>query len=626
MHVSCLLIIAATTPCKLQLAGAIYARSHDDDKNALKSFSCPASSRHLEILDELPNGGGFKARFGKAVHQNVPDGCVLREDEDGTQEPMSFLQMGAAGEFRKLQKRIFKALWKDEPAREQVPLIPYPKSVKEVSTSYPFVLASRTVVRLGAGLEDDDQAVMTLRQHIANVTGQIAENTEPESIISLELVDSYGADHESYKLTVGKTIELRAPARAGLFYGMQTLQQLISAATLDTHVRPGLIPGMVIDDAPAFKWRGLHLDVSRHFFPAEDVKKLLSTMAMFKLNRFHWHLTDDQGWRLPVPGYPELVRKGAGPRYTRDKLIDKGEGFEGSYTEQEIHDVVKFAKSKHIAVIPEVDVPGHCAAAISAYPELGNMDFAPPSGPQHEFGVHHWTLAPTNKSAAFLEAVFKQVVKLFPESKYIHLGGDEAPQDQWQRTSHEAKRLWEKFEGTNPQSYFNQKVSEIIHSHGRRMAGWDEVQSTSGLPRDVLIFAWRGENEIRKALRKGRHVVNAECGHLYLDHIQGPEESEPLAIAGPLTTVKDVYMYNPLPAWVQESQKHLVVGGQAQLWSEYFPTWAQVEYMAWPRAMALAERLWTPAEQASFPEFNARLRKRIDDLRRWGVNYHPLQY
>jgi len=380
---------------------------------------------------------------------------------------------------------------------------------------------------------------------------------------------------------------------------------------------------MVIEDAPSFKWRGLHLDVSRHFFSANDVKKLLSTMAMFKLNRFHWHLTDDQGWRIPVPEYPELTRKGAGPRYKGKVVIDSGESFEGFYTEDDIRDVLAFARAKHIIVIPAVELVGHVAAAVASYPWIGNKDFEPPSGPQHDFGVHHWTLAPTKKASDFVEAVIKQVARLFPDAPYIHLGGDEAPQDQWLRSSAEARKEWEPFEGSNPQSYFNHRVNEIIQATGKKMAGWDEVQSMSGLPTDALIFAWRGENELRKAIRSGRQAINAENGHLYLDHYQGRESEEPKAIGGPLTTVRDVYLYEPLPAWVHESERHLVLGGQAQLWSEYFPNWQQVEYMAWPRAIALAERLWTPHEEASFPDFKCRLKKREIDLKRWGTRYHP---
>jgi len=328
---------------------------------------------------------------------------------------------------------------------------------------------------------------------------------------------------------------------------------------------------------------------------------------------------------LPVKGYPELTRKGAGPRYKGSSLMSSGQGIEGSYTEEDIADVLAFAKARHINVIPEVDVPGHVAAAIAAYPELGNAGFKPPAGPQHEYGVHQWTLAPTKASSAFLETVYSEVARLFPDSEYIHVGGDEAPEDQWRQSSAEARKHWEQFEGSNAQSFFNHKVGEIIRSKGKKMAGWDEMQSMEGLPKDAVIFAWRGENELRKAVQNGRPAVNAENGHLYLDHYQGPQSSEPKAIGGPLLRVKDVYNYNPRPSWVSEKDKHLVLGGQAQLWSEYFPTWKQVEYMAWPRAIALAERLWTPDEDASYPDFSNRLTKRLNDLKHWGVDFHPLE-
>jgi hexosaminidase len=301
-----------------------------------------------------------------------------------------------------------------------------------------------------------------------------------------------------------------------------------------------------------------------------------------------------------------------------------GDGTKTAYTEDEIRELVAYAADRHITIVPEVDVPGHVAAAVAAYPELGNQDFEAPAGPQSEYGVHKWTLAPTKASADFLEAVFSEVARLFPDSEYIHLGGDEAPQDQWQQSSASAKESWEPFEGSNAQSYFNNKVSDIIRNQGKKMAGWDEVQSMEGLPQDAAIFAWRGENELRKALKAGRQVVNAENGHLSLDHYQGPETTEPKAIGGPVTTAKDVYNYHPVPSWVSDEDKHLVLGGQAQLWSEYFPDWKHVEYMAWPRGIALAERLWTPEKELSYDDFSRRLNKRLTDLDHWGVNYHPV--
>lgn len=594
----------------------------------LQSFVCPLLSRHVEVWDELPAGAGFRERSSQKERAELPAGCALEEKLTSV-DPGSFLQVGLkVSRTHKTELR---------PA-----LVPYPKSVSFLDASRgTFVLSKATTISLGSGLSEDTPyvaaAVGSLRKRLGQVTSQLPDGGDAGSVISLGIVAKAGADPEGYKLTTqaGQML-LEAHGPEGFSNGVTTVEQLIPFSTNGPNAGASsladitgdvtdsrTIPAMVIEDAPAYKYRGLHLDVSRHFFPAEDVMKLLSTMAAYKLNRFHWHLTDDQGWRFPVKGYPELTRKGAGPRYEGDQQMSSGEGIEGSYTEQDIRDVLDFAKARHIQVIPEVDVPGHVAAAVAAYPELGNADFEPPAGPQHEFGVHKWTLAPTKKSADFLETVFSEIARLFPDSEYIHLGGDEAPQDQWRQSSAEARKSWEPFEGSNAQSYFNRKVSDIIRSKGKKMAGWDEVQSMEGLPKDAAIFAWRGENELRKAIRAGRPAVNAESGHLYLDHYQGPEGSEPKAIGGPLTTTRDVYQYDLSPSWIQTKDKHLLLGGQAELWSEYFPTWKQVEYMAWPRAIALAERLWTPEEALSYPDFSVRLNKRIGDLKQRGINYHP---
>lgn len=607
--------------------------SMEDQK--LQSFVCPFLSRHVEVWDELPDEAGFKTRFGSKMLAKLPAECTEQE-EAKMDEPRSFLQVGL-----KVNRLIHQEADDFRPA-----LVPYPKSVSLLDASEgTFVFSKRTTISLGSGVVEDAPYVAAsladLRKRISDATSQLPDDGNAVSHISLGIITKSEADPESYTLTVRKgQVQLDAHGPAGFSHGVTTLQQLIpfsadrGASSDGTSLAETsgadatssrILPAMVIEDGPAFKWRGLHLDVSRHFFPAEDVMKLLSTMAAYKLNRFHWHLTDDQGWRFPVRGYPELTRKGAGPRFTGDVQMSSGDGIEGSYTEQDIRDVLDFAKARHIQVIPEVDVPGHVAAAVAAYPELGNRDFEPPAGPQHAFGVHKWTLAPTRKSAEFLEAVFNEIARVFPDSEYIHLGGDEAPQDQWQGASEDAKKEWDSFEGSNAQSYFSQKVSEIIHNKGKKMAGWDEVQSMAGLPQDAAIFAWRGENELRKALANGRQAINADNGKLYFDHYQGPEESEPKAIGGPLTTAKHVYQFHPIPSWVPEEQKHLILGGQAELWSEYFPNWKQVEYMAFPRAIALAERLWTPEEELSYPDFSRRCQSRLKDLKHWGVNFHPLE-
>jgi len=609
-------------------------------KDGLQSFICPHLSRHFAAWDELSNGG-FKARFGQKILQELPAECAVEEQESKT-EAGSFLQVGM--DMRPAQRHRHSLLMRSDPPHASRPaLVPYPKSVSLLdpsSTSTAFALSKGTTIELGEGISEDmphvAASLASLRKRLDDATAQIPQEPgDAASKIVLNMQEGEAEDSESYKLTVqdGKML-LEARGPEGFSYGVTTIQQMIPLAVspnvesfleLSDKVEAGSLPAMVIEDAPAFKWRGVHLDVSRHFFPPEDVKKLLKTMAAYKLNRFHWHLTDDQGWRLPVKGYPELTKTGAGPRFKEDEQMPSGDSSEGSYTEEDIKDVLAFAKARHIQVIPEIDVPGHVAAAIAAYPELGNQDFPPPKGPQHEFGVHKWTLAPTKASVAFLEAVFSEVSRLFPDSDYIHFGGDEAPHDQWVHSKPETKKEWEfKGHGKDTQSYFNQKVSEIIRNNGKKMAGWDEVQSFASLPQDAVVFAWRGDNELKKALLNKRSAVNAVNTPYYLDHLQGPEQTEPKAIGGPIATVETVYNHDPLPAWVTKDQKKYVLGAQVQLWSEYFPKWSHVEYMAFPRAIALAERLWTPKEACDYPDFKERLAKRLNDLENWGVKYHAI--
>lgn len=606
------------------------------------SFACPWQSRHTAIWDELPDGSGFQKRGGDDFVASLPAGCNPLNAEHSEAFARSFLQLKTVEQHVKGH------------GSDRLPLVPYPQKVELLDdTGGSFVLSHDTVIKAGPGIPEGDMSLVSLRQRIEDVLprpgGSSPTKSGPSSLISLDLVPREGADPESYKLSIRSGhAELTAPALQGLFYGVQTLRQLIPysmeqqeqpagrrADLLRTSsftqingsdtVEARALPAMVIEDAPALKYRGLMLDVGRHFFTADQVTKLLSTMASFKMNKFHWHLTDDQGWRLPVKDYPELTRKGAGPRYEGRRKMESGPNFEGFYTEEDINRVVKHAADHHIEVIPEVDVPGHTAAAIAAYPELGNSDAAPPQGPTHSWGVHAWTLAPTAKSTSFLQSVFGTVARLFP-SKYVHVGGDEAPQDQWRSASKRAKRGWdpEALRDRNVQSFFNRKVGSILLELGKSMAGWDEVQAMPGLRNDTTIFAWRSEDELRKAVRDGRPVINADNGHLYLDHYQGPERREPKAIGG-FTSLAQVYAYDPVPEFVPEKDRHLVLGGQGQLWSEYFPDWERVEYMAFPRALALAERLWTSKKEIKgFHDFQKRLHPRLTDLKRWGVTFRNM--
>lgn len=429
--------------------------------------------------------------------------------------------------------------------------------------------------------------------------------------ISLALTPDSSRSAESYSLQIGKEgIRLEAPASAGMFYGVQTLKQLT-----EWEGSPKF-PQVSVEDTPRFSWRGIHLDVSRHFFTAAEVKRLLDTMARFKLNRFHWHLTDDQGWRLPVEGYPKLTEIGA-----------RGVDGTHSYTADEIRDVVAYARARHIEVLPEVDVPGHVAAAVASYPQLGNADipnWEGPKAPERKWGVHEHTLAPSKETEKFLKSVYGTVADLFPAS-WVHIGGDETQTAEWQRSAQarsSARKLGT--DAVHLQKYFNTEVSEILRGKGRTVVGWDETQHIGGLPSDAIVMAWRSSNEARLAASAGKKVIVADQEAYYFDHYQGPQSTEPKAIGG-FTPLREVYDYEPVPADYSAEQRAQVLGGQGELWSEYFPDFREVEYMAYPRSLALAERLWTPKDGImGFDEFSSRLHYRIKDLDELGVHYKPL--
>jgi len=494
----------------------------------------------------------------------------------------------------------------------RLPLIPYPALVRLSLKAPPFRLEGGIEVKVGKGIPENNLAMATLRKALQ---GQREVRTDGAGgaahvggIVHLEVVLDKAKSPESYVLQIREhEIELMAPALAGLFYGVQTLRQLVQ-----TGAHRKELPQVLIQDSPRFEWRGLLLDVSRHFFGAEEVKLFLDTMATFKLNRFHWHLTDDQGWRLPVDGYPKLTEVGS-------------EGFGGrqSYTEEQIRDVVAYAKERHIEVVPEVELPGHVVAALAAYPQLGNRDvegWQAPAGPLDHFGVSDYTLSPSNATLAFME-VFSTIGRLF-ESPWVHIGGDEASTKEWSASTAARDFLaTEASSGGQVQSFFSRHAGEMVERTNKTVISWDESLHMPGLPESSVIMAWRSEDEVRKALEAGKKVINCDQTTYYFDHYQGPHDSEPKAFCC-LTTLQQVYDRDPMPLGLNEEQKKLVLGGQGQLWSEYLPDWKQVEYMAFPRSLALAERLWTaPARIWGFDEFKARLSERLKDLDERDVKY-----
>jgi hexosaminidase len=440
-----------------------------------------------------------------------------------------------------------------------------------------------------------------------------------------------GFTDETYRLAVTpEQIRIEAATADGIACGIQSLRQLLSGQRARL-----VVPCMIVDDTPAFGWRGLHLDVSRHFRDAADVKRFIDLAAFHKFNLFHWHLTDDQGWRLPVEGYPRLGEIAAwrdatliGHDCDHAKNPTDGVRHGGAYTVEEIRDVVAYAAVRGVRILPEVDVPGHVQALVTAYPEFGNAGTAP--GVRRRWGISSSTLNLEPATFVFLERVVATLVELFP-FHYLHFGGDEALTDEWADSPRIQERKRELGLATDHavQGYFTARLHALTRTRGRAMIGWDEIIEHDQPPPDTAVMLWRDStrNDLQldlKALRAGNPLVLANHAHTYFDayHAAGPgQDFEPLAIAGNLPLEK-VYAWRPLADYPAELHDG-VLGGQGQLWTEYIPTRRHLDYMTYPRACALSQVLWTGEGRENITAFTCRLTAHLPRLDRLGIAYRP---
>jgi hexosaminidase len=440
---------------------------------------------------------------------------------------------------------------------------------------------------------------------------------------------------EGYRLEVRPTrVSIRARRPAGAFYGIQTLRQLFPAAILRQARMDGTawtVPAVSIEDYPRFVWRGFMLDVARHFMPKEFVKKTIDLLAFHKLNRLQLHLTDDQGWRIEIRRYPRLTQVGAWRRETimgrpaddSTKWRFDGEPHGGFYTQDDIREIVAYAQARFVTVVPEIEMPGHSQAAIAAYPELGNRGDTLPV--LTFWGVNPNILNPGDPTIAFEQNVLTEVMALFP-SRWIHIGGDEAPKAQWKVSPLAQSRMRELGlkDENELQSYFTHRMDQFLTAHGRSLIGWDEILE-GGLAPNATVMSWRGTEGGIAAARAGHDVVMAPTSHTYFDYYQSADTTtEPLAIGGflPLDTV---YAFDPVPAGFTATEASHVLGGQGQVWTEYIADPKRVEYMAFPRASALAEVLWTPRANREYGDFVRRLTTHVGRLAVLDVQYRPLQ-
>ncbi len=424
---------------------------------------------------------------------------------------------------------------------------------------------------------------------------------------------------EQYLLNIdSKKIVIESRTNIGALHGIQSLKQLMP---LNGKIS---IPCLVIDDTPRFQYRGMHLDVARHFFDVTFIKKYIDILSMYKVNNFHWHLTDDQGWRIEIKKYPKLNQIAA---YRNETLIGHyndnpqkfdGKKYGGFYTQEEIKEVIKYASERNINVIPEIEMPGHAQAAISAYPELGCTGKKVSAATK--WGVFDDVFCPNEKTFTFLEDVLSEVIELFP-SKYIHIGGDECPKTQWEKNalcqSIISKNNLKDVHGL--QSYFIQRMEKFINSKGRQIIGWDEILE-GGLAPNATVMSWRGVQGGIDAAKQKHNVIMTPTDYCYLDYYQSKSTKEPLAIGGYLPLQK-VYSYEPIPEQLSAEEAKYVLGTQGNLWTEYIDTPEKLTYMVLPRMQALAEIGWTQKENKSYENFAARLNYHFGLWKKMGLNF-----
>ncbi|MFC4634875.1 beta-N-acetylhexosaminidase [Dokdonia ponticola] len=522
--------------------------------------------------------------------------------------------------------------WKEyQNAASDYQIIPKPLSLE--TSQGRFLVDEKTIIVGDVSLTNEINYVSDMLQvgsRFTVSTSNDSANEKKKNSITLLLDESLPSD-ESYKLEVTfDNVVISGKTPAGIFYGIQSLRQLLPATveSESTNKVPLTIPAVLIEDQPTYVYRGMHLDVGRHFFPVDFIKKYIDLIAMHKMNTFHWHLTEDQGWRIEIKKYPKLTEIGSQRKETIleknfNPYIGDGKPYGGFYTQEEVKEIVAYATSRHITVIPEIELPGHSLAAIASYPELGN------TGQTHEvgtrWGVYDQIYAPKEDTFAFLEDVLTEVIALFP-SKLIHIGGDEAPKKEWKESNYAQELI--KREGLKDehelQSYFIKRIEKFLNSKGRDIIGWDEILE-GGLAPNATVMSWRGIQGGIDAARMQHNVIMTPGSHCYFDHYQVDKEAqseEPLAIGG-YTSVEKVYSYQPTPEELSPDLQKYILGAQGNVWTEYILDGGHVEYMVLPRMTALSEVLWTSPASKNWDDFKVRLqhfKKRYDVME---LNYAP---
>lgn len=502
--------------------------------------------------------------------------------------------------------------------RKGIDVIPMPRSIEYHSGNFTISPETKFYTNLSA---ESRQALTDYLEGTSLGSVPFAESATGNNGIELNLCDSsIVTGKEAYRIEIDKKgVRLSANTETGIFYGLQTLLQLLNNGDNKT------LPALTINDSPRFPYRGLHLDVSRHFFDKEFVKKQLNAMAYFKMNRLHWHLTDGAGWRIEIKKYPRLTSFAAWRPF--DKLNDWWVGGRtfceqddpravgGYYTQDDIREVVAYAAERHITIIPEIEMPGHSEEVLATYPELScsgkpyvNADFC----------------IGTEKTFEFLENVLLEVIDLFP-SEYIHIGGDEASKSSWKTCPRCQKRMADEHLNSvdELQSYMIHRIEKFLNDHGRKIIGWDEIIE-GGLSPTATVMSWRGEEGGIKAVKAGNQAIMTPGKYCYLDAFQDAPNTQPMAIGGYLTLEK-VYSFEPVPDSLSTKEAELILGVQGNVWTEHIPTPEHYEYMIYPRILALAEIGWSPSEVKKWDNFHTRALQAVNILREQGYNPFPLE-
>lgn len=523
---------------------------------------------------------------------------------------------------------------------QEVKIIPQP--IQVITNVGSFLITPKTSLVVTNKI--DDASASFLNIYLSDYYGfklPIVKNAAKDYIKFNSLKNFKGLKAEGYTLeSDSKGVVIEGNSDIGTFYGMQTLIQLLPVEKSNTLK----IAAVSVKDEPRFVYRGAMLDVARHFFPVSFVKKYIDYLALHKLNYFHWHLTEDQGWRIEIKKYPKLTEIGSRRngtivgRYPGKGNDNTPEG--GFYTQDDVKEIVKYASDRFITVVPEIEMPGHSSAAIAAYPMLSCFPEEKTQIPatmisekskqelangrvklvQETWGIFTDVYAPTEYTFKFLEDVLDEVMALFP-SKYIHVGGDESPKEAWKRSAFCQQFIKEKGlkDEHELQSYFIQRMEKYINKNGRTLIGWDEILE-GGLAPNAIVMSWRGEAGGIAAAKENHQVIMTPGSHVYFDHTQTKDEKE--VTIGGFTSLEKTYSYEPIPKELNAEQGKYVLGAQGNVWTEYMLNPAKVEYMIFPRLSALSEVLWSPKEKKDWPAFQSKIetmKKRYDI---WGANYY----